>query len=316
MNDENGLNKTTTKNMNEIPRITASVLIHLKENNAKMCRIGLLRRGLKAGIPIGSFKVLENQTFRKLAESNTNSDFEGTMAGITKLKLAANNQEIEKIQKELECLSKTIGNFRVQMKSMVNKAYYEKWTAHVNDIGHKLTEMFSAENENLFKLAEKEAGSKDLNKAQDSKNKKMENIFHRIYSFANNFTTPYIEDVELKLLFQNDDSNPFETLFTQEIPTPSTTMNDPKTTNESPNESLKENYSNKRKQSNVLCSIKHKLSNEMNEMNVESKEPKKPKMNVESKKPKTKSKMKDEVGNVDLNDFDYLLNEYVNQPNE
>ncbi len=49
--------------LNKIPQITSSTLIHSKERSAKLCRVGLLRRGLKAGIPIGTFKDLEHKTY-------------------------------------------------------------------------------------------------------------------------------------------------------------------------------------------------------------------------------------------------------------
>ena len=125
--------------------------------------------------------------FRKLAESKTNKNFNTAMSEFNNLKLEATNNEIGKIEQELKCMNKTIGNLRIKMKSMVNKEFYEKWTEYINGLGNKFTEMFSAENEELFKKAEKDAVIKTPNHSPESKNIAMENILHRIYSFAKNW---------------------------------------------------------------------------------------------------------------------------------
>lgn len=98
---------------------------------------------------IGEFKILEREFFKMLAEPGINIDIE--KVNFNKLNLESMNKEIEKTQKEIKFLDKTIGNYRIQIKSKTEKSFYEKWTELINGLKNKFTEMFSAENDEIFK---------------------------------------------------------------------------------------------------------------------------------------------------------------------
>lgn len=294
--------------MDEIPHITTSILAHLKEYSAKKCRIGLLRRGIKSEVPIGEFKRLEKQIFLKLAEPKPNSDFDDVMIELKKSKLEENNQEIDEIKKDLECIGKTIGNLRTKMKSMADKTFYEKWSQHVTGLSDKFTEMFSAENEDFFKKARKDTGIESINKSQDSsKSKNMKNIFYRIQSFANNTTAPYIEGEKVKMLFKSD-KNFFGTGFQGENSQPiAKKLTDVKKDKENITvESI--NNTKKRAFSNCFNSIKPLSSRENIMKNCQSTAVSKKSRTEQSEKSKGST---DEVGNVDLNEFRSLLSEHL-----
>lgn len=310
----------------------------------------MLERGLKSEIPIGDFTDLEDQTLQILTESRINLDFKVTMAKIKTSKLEANSQEIEMTRKKLESTNKTISTSRLEMKAIVSKSFYEKWTTHVDGIGRKFTEIFSSENEDLFKKAEKDAGQLTVNKHQEFKNKSIENVYYRIHSFAKNVATPYIEDEEMKTLFQINGKNIFDILEDDSAHNPEDdSAHNPENKNATGNQEAKEKKSEltlvnenrnkkaryspmtsqnngwinneerekenagsegwtnsrKRKNSYALASI-------TNEMNISSStSSKKEYQKMQSENTKQEHGEDDEVGQIDSNEFEHLLNEYV-----
>lgn len=171
------------EDIKDIQRLTGTTITHIREFNAKFCRLKLLRNGLEDGLLIGDFKHLENGFFRKLMEpgvdqNNMSSDF-------NKLKTDAVNKEIENLVRDLENMERNIGNLRKEVKSKAENEFYEKWTMFVNGLNFKFKDIYSAENDDRFKLNMSE---KNINA---KKNKELVNIFHRIHAFANNVFKPY-----------------------------------------------------------------------------------------------------------------------------
>ncbi len=61
-------------NRTDILNSTGSVLVHLKAYNNKLCRKGLLERGLNMKISIGNFVNLENAFIRDSFNQNVNKN--------------------------------------------------------------------------------------------------------------------------------------------------------------------------------------------------------------------------------------------------
>ena len=280
-------------------------------------------------VTIGDFKKLENEFLRKLVEPGV--DFRTTVTEFKNLKIESMKKEIAKITTELKCISKTIGNLRLEVKSKTGKTFYENWTTHVNGLNYKFNEMFTAENETLFKAI---TSGKDMISRKEgqylntSKDKDLENILFRMNSFANNILQPYaavklqeekideligFKQEELKAIFMDEDdffklqspgssnssknSGEFKlNLSNKNLPAPGNAI---KRRNQSPGKSTKSKY-----QRNALTPIKSNISNKIEKHTM--------KCNVE-----TGSQIVgpvhviDEIGEIDLSDFNEFLEKSI-----
>lgn len=158
-------------------------MVHLRSYNEKLSRKGLLERGLKTGKLIGDFKAIENGLMKSLARHEDDNDY--LMRNSIAAKTEAVNNELNVLKNALKNLDTTIGILRIEVKSIVDRSTYEKWTKHVNEQSTKFNKMFSKSNEFYYKIAEET-------------NNEMTNVYYNINYFANKSLIPYEENIKKK----------------------------------------------------------------------------------------------------------------------
>lgn len=181
------------------------MIVMLRCYSEKLCRKGLLERGLRSGLLIRNFKSIENEFMTSLACYEEDPGL--LLTSLVKAKNESVSKELTLLKSSLENLKTTIGNLRIEVKSKVEKRIYEKWTEHVNAQSTKFTQVFSKSNDFHYKVAEEE-------------NKEMSNLYYNISHFATNTTFPYEENIKKKRQIEaeaeelnemfSDETNPFD----------------------------------------------------------------------------------------------------------
>lgn len=120
----------------------------MKEYNHKLCKKGLLERGLKVNLYIGEFKALENEFLKNSIMSNANSqDLKENMKN-EKEKSVQN--EIKKLTAALTALERTICSIKKDVKSRVSDETYGIWLNRMNSVSMRFKSMFSDINNDMY----------------------------------------------------------------------------------------------------------------------------------------------------------------------
>ncbi len=122
--------------------------VYLKAYNSKLCRKGLLERGLSVGKFMSEFKELETEFLRKAAQRNSN--VQELVKEIKKEKSVSILNELKILKRGMEGLTKTMENVKKEVKSMTDGASLQKWAKHTDDIAKKFKIFYSAEANNLY----------------------------------------------------------------------------------------------------------------------------------------------------------------------
>lgn len=139
-------------NQIELSKATLKILLHIKEHSWKLCRKGLLERGLKDDVMVGSFKQLENEFMKRVAEPEINYD--DVVADLKEKKTKCMNTELLQLKTQLCGLDITIGNIRKDIASKIKeKTLVEKWTKRINESTKNFTKMFSKNNDLMFTMS-------------------------------------------------------------------------------------------------------------------------------------------------------------------
>lgn len=129
-------------------------MIHAKEYNSRRCRKGLLERGLKCNVAIGSFKNLNNQLIKNY--TNGKIDTDALTGKYKECTVEAMKNELNDLKADMTALDKTIGNLRMEAKSKLDAVSYENWKKIIHEASVDYTKLFSESNDSLFLLAQKE----------------------------------------------------------------------------------------------------------------------------------------------------------------
>lgn len=113
----------------ELSSATGSMLIYLKGFNFKLCRKGLLERGMSIGKWFGNFKELENQHLIDISLPNAN--IADLTADLKKKKAVVVKKEVNQLKVELKNLGKTIENKKREIQRRTDEYTYNKWSQHI-----------------------------------------------------------------------------------------------------------------------------------------------------------------------------------------
>lgn len=185
------------------------MLVYLKGYNYKLCRKGLLERGLSVGKSFGNFKNIENEYLSKIPMQNTNGVKENTngvkeiISELKKRKLDETKKEIRKLEIELQNLDKTIKNKKKEIRQKTDDFTYIKWSQFINDSGLKFKILFSDECNDLYNHLYQNDGKLEkktlLNIASNIGNINNEIIIEKMKKdLQKEFLNPNIEDDLLK----------------------------------------------------------------------------------------------------------------------
>lgn len=166
---------------NELSTITGKTLVLMKSYCEKLCRKGLLERGLRNGILIGEFREIEKEYMKKMAKCE--SDHGILLTEMMNEKAATVNKELSMLIKTIKNLDISIGNVRMEAVKVFARPIFEKWTKHVDEQLKKFSEMYSKSNEWLYKYAE-------------TTTKGMSNVFFNVNEFKTGTSIPYGKEKE------------------------------------------------------------------------------------------------------------------------
>lgn len=135
---------------------TRLLLSHLKEYNYKLCRKGLLERGLGMNIYIGEFKALENDFMKTSLLNNDNEDL---LSKLNEAKRKSVKTEVEKLEKSLEMINRTVRSIKEDVKSRVNEETYGVWLKRMDLMSVRFKSWYSNINndqyDHWYKLSKK-----------------------------------------------------------------------------------------------------------------------------------------------------------------
>lgn len=124
------------------------MLIYAKGYYYKLCRKGLLERGISVGKCFGNFKDLENEYMSKFSFPNAN--VHELLSEFKKLKAESVKKEIMKLKFEMENLGRTISNKKAEIQKKTDEFTYRKWSQYINEASLKFKKLFSDEINDLF----------------------------------------------------------------------------------------------------------------------------------------------------------------------
>lgn len=126
--------------------LTRLVVSCMKEYNAKLCRKGLLERGIGNKLYIGDFKNLENKFLKEIYNPKSN----GNGTKLNGEKEAHVKKEIEKLKTAIKALDNTICTLKNEVSSLIKKEVYDAWLKRIMIISSRFKSMYSDVNNNLY----------------------------------------------------------------------------------------------------------------------------------------------------------------------
>lgn len=133
-------------NYNGLYHYTALMCTH-QSYNYKLCRKGLLERGLSVGKMFDDFNNLENNFLKKKPISK---EHRRIIIGIEQLQDRISEQRIATNKERIRTLDKSIMNLKSLVGLKMNESSYEKWLKQINESSMKFRTLFSNENNRLF----------------------------------------------------------------------------------------------------------------------------------------------------------------------
>lgn len=125
---------------------TKRVVIYLKEYNFKLCRKGLLERGLEMKISFGEFKTIEQEFLKRSLQNEGNISTEE----LFKEKEKSMQKEIKILENALVGLSHTINSVKSDVKSRINKENYGVWLRRITKISDRFKGLYSEINNDQY----------------------------------------------------------------------------------------------------------------------------------------------------------------------
>lgn len=133
---------------NELGVATGKVLVYLKGYNYKLCRKGLLERGIGVGKSFGEFKNIENEFMKRAAMPNEKID--NLLTELKERKSEFVEKELRQLKNAMEALKKTIENAKKEVQSKISVYSYGKWLEQINGSSMRLKKLFSDEFNSLY----------------------------------------------------------------------------------------------------------------------------------------------------------------------
>lgn len=135
-------------NQAKFSEFTKLALVHLKSYNYKLCRKGLLERGMQMKIYFGDFSLLED---RFLKDSfNQYSCREDLKKKLEEKKALIVQKELGKLKTALVALDRTISNIKRDVQSLVKEETYNAWLKRVTVISNRFKCQYSEINNDLY----------------------------------------------------------------------------------------------------------------------------------------------------------------------
>lgn len=123
------------------------MLIYMKGYNYKLCYKGLLERGKAMGKAMGKsfgdLKDLENEFLNKV--SNPNCNINVLLSDLQIRKMESVEKEILQTKKRMEALTKTMDTVKQEVNAMTDDFYYGKWLKRINESSLKFKKLYSEE---------------------------------------------------------------------------------------------------------------------------------------------------------------------------
>lgn len=281
---------------------TRMIVSCLKEYNVKLCRKGLLERGLKMKLYIGDFKNLENKFLKETFNPNGNGNGTELKIKLNGEKEALVLENINKLKTALKALDKTISTLKGEIKSLIRKVNYDAWVNRVDLISSRFKSLYSDLNNDLYNHLYKMST-------------KIDTVWNNVSTdsewIIGNICNSYTDVKELVTDFEEDDLNG---LFSEEK----------KQDVDNVTGKLNENKNSKKRKSDPADDLKEKIQKKeptvKDTRNSEVKNAKNelfdPVSTDESSEDETSiinnAITTDEVGEIDIDDFTHLLYEHIN----
>lgn len=130
---------------------TKSLLIHLKQYNQKLCRKGLLVRVREMKISCNGSITVENAIVEKALQISTDVKIPKMMVTeISEMNLVDLDKEIGILNSRITSLDKTIVNIKTDVKSRIDDCIYNMWLNRINNIAGRWKKLYSDMNNDLY----------------------------------------------------------------------------------------------------------------------------------------------------------------------
>lgn len=290
----------------------------IKENDLnKLCKKGLLERGIQMKVYFGDFQNLEDKLLKDMFDSKMSE--KDRLIIFNKERTIYVEKDIGKLKMALNSLHKTINNIKEGVRSLTNKETYDAWINRINMISNRFKCFYSETNNDLYNHHFKMSKKSFLLWNQISIDSEWIN---------NNVCESYKKIDQMVLDFDEGD---LSALFTQESSNDQGSNNDQGSSNnhkkrKSHTNNENSNENKKQKQDEVLnenlCESK-----KQNEIWIEGRcrmkgdakihlDPAKSTPNDEGSESESSSLnvlTVDQVGEIDIADFSSMLNVCINQ---
>lgn len=138
---------------------TRMMIILLKEFNNKLCKKGLLERTLHIKLFLGDFKSIENDFIRNILTSGYSITL---LENLRKEKENAVNDEINKLKRSTEALSRSMNTIRENLRSKLDVNMYDVWSKRIDAISTRFKIMYSDINNDYYNHFYKMSKNTDL----------------------------------------------------------------------------------------------------------------------------------------------------------
>lgn len=125
------------------------MLVYLRQYNHKLCRKGLLERGMNVGKLFGDFKELENRYLIKLM-SLPSANVDELLSDLKKRKTDMVKMEINKLKLQLTNLTETIKTRKFNHQQKMDEISFVNWLKFIQDISVEFKKQFSDECNDLY----------------------------------------------------------------------------------------------------------------------------------------------------------------------
>lgn len=134
-------------NREQFSNSTRLTLMHMKAFNYKLCRKGLLERGVSMKLFIGNFTNLGNDFLKNSLISGKNEDL---LNKLNEEKEKVMNKEIRNLNLALQSLDITINTIRKEVQVGVSGEIYNGWLKRINMISTRFKTMYSNINNDYY----------------------------------------------------------------------------------------------------------------------------------------------------------------------
>lgn len=136
--------------ISKITEATGKILVYIKMYNYKLCRKGLLERGMSVGRFFGDFKKMENEFLSKITNPTENKSFNEMLFDINQQKSNEVKIEVLRLKVELGNLFKTIQSQKRELQKSVDEFNYLRWSRCIEDSSLIFKKEFSEEFNRLY----------------------------------------------------------------------------------------------------------------------------------------------------------------------